>query len=977
MISIPVAFRAWVKKEEKKSKGRPKKFKKPQFGFRSMILGERVLVLDMETTVDSPQNLLFGSFRVYASNELVHEGIIADDDLKEAERKILDRYASEHNLTLYPHKSFIKDIFYPEAYKLGTLIVGFNLPFDLSRLAIKSAAGRKNRRDGFTLTLSPDYYSPRIHIKAIDSKGAFIKFDFPKGITRGQYFEGHFLDLRRLVRALTDKGHSLESACHAYHVEHSKQKTKEHGKITPEYIDYNRRDVLATWELFLKLWDDYGCHPISRKPSDDEPPALQITKAHSPATIGKAYLKQMGIRPFLDEKSNSFLEILGHAMASYYGGRAEVHIRKQIVPVTYVDVTSMYPSVFVLQNLWPWMTAEKITPVQSPEFTAEIQKFIDEVKLEDFFDQKEWKKLPVLVQIHPNDDILPIRGKYEQNADEDQENEVGVWQIGINYFTHHEGLWYSLAECVASKFLTGKSMRILDAIGFEPMGIQATLKPVKLRDNVFVDPATGDFFKTIIEERHRIKKLAKTQDKNVDTGQLETLEHFLKIMANSTAYGISAQLNPEKGTPLKLQVFGQGHFPCDTSSYEKPGPYASPLIAAFVTSGARLLMAMMEAFLVKEGTTYAFCDTDSMAIVGEGPEVAEKLIKRFESLNPYATGEPLIKMEKENFNEANPEQFQQLYFYGISAKRYVLFNKIDEKAFLRKFSQHGLGHLLSPLPDKEQYDPYLDEDYEEDNVKAVDREKGRKWIRRIWEYLLSLELGLRVRPPAWFKNPAIAQLTISQPTLWEPLRQNDKPYSEQIKPFNFMLVGFSSKLIAKGEKPPRPIAPYEKDRKKWPTLHWIDARTGKTIIADLEPEPSHLAGHVHFKTYSDIVEDFLFHPEIKAAGTDGEPCRPNTRGVLGRLHVQASKIRHIGKETNNLEKVQAMGGAEEEQLEYQPAWEELKKELQGCSSKLLAKFSGLSRKAIYKLLRTTSIPRPKTFTALNKALKTIKEPVGR
>ena len=61
-------------------------------------------------------------------------------------------------------------------------------------------------------------------------------------------------------------------------------------KITEEYIDYNRRDVLATLELSEKLLTEYGRHPIN----------LQPTKAYSPASIGKAYLRAMGITPILD-----------------------------------------------------------------------------------------------------------------------------------------------------------------------------------------------------------------------------------------------------------------------------------------------------------------------------------------------------------------------------------------------------------------------------------------------------------------------------------------------------------------------------------------------------------------------------------------------------------------------------------------------------------------------------------------------------
>ena len=94
------------------------------------------------------------------------------------------------------------------------------------------------------------------------------------------------LDAKTLAFALTDQGMSLERACELFGVEHGKQKVKRHGVVTAKYIDYNRRDVLATCELTEKLLAEYALHPIP----------LQVTKAYSPASIGKAYLEPWASR---------------------------------------------------------------------------------------------------------------------------------------------------------------------------------------------------------------------------------------------------------------------------------------------------------------------------------------------------------------------------------------------------------------------------------------------------------------------------------------------------------------------------------------------------------------------------------------------------------------------------------------------------------------------------------------------------------
>ena len=55
------------------------------------------------------------------------------------------------------------------------------------------------------------------------------------------------------------------------------------------------------------------------------------TPAHrifSEASVGKAYLKGMGIKSLLECQPNFTREMLGKSMCTYYGGRAEVHIRR-------------------------------------------------------------------------------------------------------------------------------------------------------------------------------------------------------------------------------------------------------------------------------------------------------------------------------------------------------------------------------------------------------------------------------------------------------------------------------------------------------------------------------------------------------------------------------------------------------------------------------------------------------------------------
>ena len=271
-------------------------------------------------------------------------------------------------------------------------------------------------------------FRPRIGIKHIDSKRALKGFTgrkitdesdlIPEGSNTGKpevdyVFRGHFLDLRTLAFALTDQGYTLEGACEAFGVENGKKPTLKHGIVTEDYIRYNRDDVQATSELAIKLLEEYSQHPID----------LQATKAYSPASIGKAYLRAMGINPILERQPKFPKRYLGYAQSAFYGGRTSAHIRKVAVPVVYTDFRSMYPTVNSLMNLWRFVTAGEIKVV--PDCRAEVETFLRQLRPDSLFDPAVWRQLTGFVQIVPDGDILPARGRYSIQTND--------WQVGLNH----------------------------------------------------------------------------------------------------------------------------------------------------------------------------------------------------------------------------------------------------------------------------------------------------------------------------------------------------------------------------------------------------------------------------------------------------------------------------------------------------------------------------------------------------------------
>ena len=128
---------------------------------------EQVLVFDTETTTDTEQDLLFGVYRLCERNGNEYlcseEGLFYADDLDADQLEVLKRYArseiagSEINafppklkLALHSRSVFLKKVFW-KAVQRGALIVAFNAPFDLSRLAVDWGRAFDG---GWSLTLS-------------------------------------------------------------------------------------------------------------------------------------------------------------------------------------------------------------------------------------------------------------------------------------------------------------------------------------------------------------------------------------------------------------------------------------------------------------------------------------------------------------------------------------------------------------------------------------------------------------------------------------------------------------------------------------------------------------------------------------------------------------------------------------------------------------------------------------------------------
>lgn len=892
---LPVAVRAWTRlpRRTRAHRGAPEPLR-------------YVLILDTESTTDPAQRLTFGSYARYrlvregarVRTVLLERGLFHAEDLPETDPEgfeVLRRRAEALGLPLVTRGAFLRRVLLPKCHRRRHVLVGFNLPFDLSRLARGWGAARGPAAGGFSLVLATtrrdgreaeDRFRPRVTVRTVDSKRHLVRFASPGKVDRRDLgFRGRFLDLRTLAFAWTDGSHSLDSACRTFGVAEGKGRVDRHGGITPAYVDYNLRDVRATAGLLGELLTEHERHPIDLHPAE----------AFSPASVDKAYLRAMGVRPVLERQPDFPEEVLGAAMNAYYGGRAEARIRRVPVPVVYVDFLSMYPTVNALMGLWGLLTAERVETVED---AAGVRELLASASPERCFDPTSWRELPALALVRPTGDVLPVRARYESG---------GTWNIGLNPLHSEEPMWYALPDLVASVLLTGRVPEVLRAIRLVPSGVQRGLRPVRLRGAVEVDPSRDDVFRVLVEERRRLRRRGDLPE--VERGRLDAL---LKCLANAGSYGIYAEVTPrEAGRPERVEVLRTdgSRFTDLTAAPEVPGEFSFPPFAAITASGARLMLALLEREVADRGGSYACCDTDSMAIVSsrrgglvpcpggpyrtrEGEEAVralpwegvEEIRERFAALNPYdpeAVPGSVLKLEAENLDPGTGER-RQLWCLAISTKRVAFYERLPGGAVrIRKRSEHCLGHLMNPL------DP-----------EGSDRD----WIDRAWRAILAGgEPG-----ELWLDLPAAARVTASTPRMLAPFREANqgRPYEEQVKPFNFLLSASVAPFgHPEGADPSRfhLVAPYETDPARWGALGWTDLYSGRAyrIATSGEPGP----GRVRVRSYREVLAEHAVHPEAKSLGPDGNPCRRATVGLLRRRPVRLAELRYIGKEANRLEEV--------------------------------------------------------------------------
>jgi hypothetical protein len=848
------------------------------------------LVLDSETTVDIRQDLTFLWWRFCElkgrSYVCQQEGVVHADKLDKSSVKLIRDFARSKRaavedgcpkeIVVESQTQFVRGEFW-DALRTGAVIVCFNAPFDLSRLALEYRKAQ-SKNTGWSMVMwkyrgKPDKFKPKLRIKPKDSRSAFISLAGGDSNNRVIY-RGRFLDLSVLCWALRNRHLTLDGALASFGLK-GKMKHDPSGRVTRRELRYGRRDVERTVALLNNMKREYDGFPLDLSPE----------YAFSAASITKAFLDKMGIQ----QPSHKFAlpgHILGKCMQAYYGGRSEIRIRHQEVPVVVCDTTSEYPSVAGLLGLWPLLTAAS---VKVKGCTEDARSVLASVNIQTILDPAKWFELAFFASIRPSGDVLPVRALY---------NETGDTNIGLNPLTSKDPIWYAGPDLAAAQLLTGRRPEIVKAFKLIPAGVQAGMKTTFIGTRE-INPEKHDFFRAVIEERKRLPK---------------SHPHYLllKIIANAL-YGIFAELNKYeygKNRAKQLEVFsGERNFKQRSVVVERPGRFQFPPAAALITAGGRLMLAVLERLAKEQHGTYLLTDTDSMLFVAsekgglvpcpsgqyrmaDGTPAAnaitwrqvEEICTKLNRLNPYDQKVIADILKVEDCNRDREGKQQQLYGVAVSAKRYVVYARRKNKIPIVKPSEHGLGIVFVP-DERPRYRPFDCQDQETDYPR---------WIVEAWERLLidhfrNLQYpeNALVSRPLWFDDlPAMMRVRVTTPNVLRALRRRDRAAA---KPYNFA----HSPILLHPWPDCTLIAPASKQSTDWLSRDYTEIHSGGTV---------HLGTEYHGKlltpqTLSSIIWRHYLHPEDKSLAPDGKPCDAHTRGLLLRRPVQAlTPFIFIGKE---------------------------------------------------------------------------------
>jgi hypothetical protein len=410
-------------------------------------------------------------------------------------------------IPLIPLSEFQK-LFRFHAYTLEALVIAFDLPRALSRVATRPDEVKRGRYcKGWSFEmLAPGgkeegsrHRRNRARIKTASRGATFIGFDGwgkaegagdpgnDAGENAGKrtWHRGHFLCLRLLAYALSsDRNPTLESALKMFTGEILGEvpATGLDGAAAIDRILMTTRASLSLASELVHLFDTL---PQSRARTRGSFPE---TKAQSPASLTRALARQIRLgAPAVPP------DRLGSAAEAFHGGWVENTFRGFVV-VWSVDYSKQHAMIAALVRLQNFLAAGRLDFVDATQEARELAATLTDV---DILRREIWPRLAVLCWVRCEGEIVPIKARFDR-----KQFSMGM----IHYHSDGNLLPLRLPDVIAAKLLSGRSPEIVRAERIVPAGGRRPLRKAWLPSGARLDPHTRDVFLTLVEEGERLRR---------------------------------------------------------------------------------------------------------------------------------------------------------------------------------------------------------------------------------------------------------------------------------------------------------------------------------------------------------------------------------------------------------------------------------------------------------------------------------------
>jgi len=208
--------------------------------------------------------------------------------------------------------------------------------------------------------------------------------------------------------------------------------------------------------------------------------------------------------------------------------------------------------------------------------------------------------------------------------------------------------------------------------------------------------------------------------------------------------------------------------------------------------------------------------------------------------------------------------------------------------------------------------------------------------------------------------PTISRYGATTPALekWFKSYNEDKPYCDRVRPFNFLLAMQATPQL----KSLKPVASYDKNPVK-ALARCFDRASGEKVRKS------------QLKTYLDALAQYHLHPEAKFLNANYLD-----KGITQRRHIIVKAIHHIGKEANKWEEQFFTGFNPNAQIEYGISPERkneiLETVLQAIATygaKRMANAANLSERHILKIYKEQTNSSELALAKLHAAVKILEE----